>query len=557
MIDIKRLLPQKCLSPVRTVSPDGAVHYVSCRHCLNCLTSSAKSWAKRLDDEARDSVCALFGTLTYRNFHLPVYRFRHIDGDYAIYSPFRISDGYSVQDTSVRLPDMALHISEAFDAPQPVGYPYSNCFGVVYKRDFQLFIGRLRKQVQKYVKRYNKTAIVPISEYQSRFRYYIASEYGPSTFRPHAHYELFFRDSRVCQFVLSKIHSCWSFGAPDDCPVEYVRGSANQYIGEYITGAIGLPACLKKQFSRIFRLHSNSPSIGYSRFTYEYLDKVLQDDLSRINTDSELGYRQTALEYPQRNADSLECRSVSVPIDVIHRLFPKCRDFSNKSSSAKLHLYSFLYNIEERTGMSYKEYFKKNHFRLYDYRVSNPDFAKYPYIDLFVKISASKLSVPALFSVSDVYAMVSCLKWCRQFNRTPVEYLAKLDYVHTQYEIHKLRNFYLYQENVQDEPSTFCYPETMSLLPPSLDSLTDEKVFDLWYLFDSLDMELSDFYTKILPDSNCNRTRYVLNSDFYRLTSFHFSSVFQSYCSDVLEHHQRSLCKKTHNDKNLKIFNHG
>lgn len=100
---------------------------VPCGQCIGCRLDRSRQWANRCMLELRDHKESVFATLTYDDDHVPLST--TVDG----------------------APVMTLR-----------------------KRDFQLFLKRLRKSIEP-----------------KKIRYYACSEYGPQTYRPHYHAILF------------------------------------------------------------------------------------------------------------------------------------------------------------------------------------------------------------------------------------------------------------------------------------------------------------------------------------------------------------------------------
>lgn len=117
----------------------------------------------------------------------------------------------------------------------------------VCKRDVQLFFKRLRKKLG------NKS-----------FRYFLTSEYGDHTKRPHYHALLFFAIPRDAS-IYDKITECWGKGFCD--------------FGEVETGSITYCTkyCLKKtapppEGDKCFRLFSMRPGLGAAYLTNEMIN---------------------------------------------------------------------------------------------------------------------------------------------------------------------------------------------------------------------------------------------------------------------------------------------
>lgn len=129
-------------------------HYVPCGKCVACLNARRVAWTYRLVQEQNTSDRSYFLGLTYDDEHIPIKRFRNV-----FYTGF--------------------------------------C-----KRHCQLFLKRFR---QKLV-RFNKDI---------RCSYFLVSEYGSSTFRPHYHCILFLRGvtGDMENYIYKFIEDSWSFSS--------------------------------------------------------------------------------------------------------------------------------------------------------------------------------------------------------------------------------------------------------------------------------------------------------------------------------------------------------
>lgn len=182
---------------------------VPCGHCEACIYNSAQEWRIRLQEEFYDSSSAVFFTLTYNDDTLPFSRGTDFNGD-------------------------------------PVVLP------CVSKRDIQMWLYRLRSM---YREKYGFSGL----------RYYIVSEYGPTTFRPHYHGILFnvpdydgISDVQLAN-VSEEIYQSWSNGF---VKVDKVIPERIGYVTKYLTCTTDLP----KGYVPPFRLMSRRPGIGSSYF---------------------------------------------------------------------------------------------------------------------------------------------------------------------------------------------------------------------------------------------------------------------------------------------------
>lgn len=135
-----------CVTPIniKKVSSDGSVHYVSvpCGKCSECLQKYQNSWSIRLQAESKYWTYCYFLTLTYNQDTVPM----------------------SVEKTSG---EVSL---------------------TVHKKDVQDWLKRFRTA---YFRKYGENIDM---------KYFITSEYGPRTQRPHYHC-LFFCDRSVIDML--------------------------------------------------------------------------------------------------------------------------------------------------------------------------------------------------------------------------------------------------------------------------------------------------------------------------------------------------------------------
>lgn len=166
-----------CLTPITVEYPKGSKHYIGvpCGKCVNCLKTRANDWVFRLKQEWKVSKNAFFITLTYADECLPR--------------------------------------SKLNGLPQ------------VCKTDVQKFFKRLRK---------NEAEKIEKSGY--KIRYYLVSEYGGNTHRPHYHALLF--NLPCCQGdkgnveAVEMIYKAWKYGA---VKVQDVTPNRIAYCAHYST----------------------------------------------------------------------------------------------------------------------------------------------------------------------------------------------------------------------------------------------------------------------------------------------------------------------------------
>lgn len=190
---------------------------VPCGKCLACLQRKQKDWAFRIMQEVRSSDSAWFVTLTYDDAFLPM--------------------------------SVAGENGESFSFP------------IVSKRDVQLWLKRLRKSIEP-----------------CKIRYFIASEYGPKTFRPHYHAIIFglpFKNNVVYESIVQT----WKNGFVQVAPVTLGRA---YYVAKYSCSFSLLPAYLQRREYRPFFLSSRRGGIGIGFLTESVVESLRQSPQSYV-----------------------------------------------------------------------------------------------------------------------------------------------------------------------------------------------------------------------------------------------------------------------------------
>lgn len=196
----------ECLTPIHlSDSETGHETIVPCGKCNACLVRSRMEWAFRLRQEQQDSDASYFVTLTYDNEDLKI-------------------------STSVESSTGAL----VYD-------------GAVDKRDVQLFMKRLRKG---------------LSKENIKLRYYLVSEYGPATLRPHYHFIAFLHPYISKDEFDFYVRLSWP---SPNIEVSVLAEERILYVTEYCIIRDSIPSRLEPNF----RLMSRNPGIGAG-----YIDRM-------------------------------------------------------------------------------------------------------------------------------------------------------------------------------------------------------------------------------------------------------------------------------------------
>lgn len=325
------LLPlDRCLSPVKVYNAaTSSYDYFSCGRCKACLKRKNSVWRNRISTHlSTGKYYALFITLTYDNEHLPLCELDSYNNIIDItYTKFRKRNGLSYRSSCYssfesKFPQEFLtppwsstaevpHFVLRRPSKETFIYDTSNTFAVCLKKDVQDFVKRLRINLSRADELVGK---------DTSFTYFICSEYGPSTYRPHYHGILFFNDPTVSEYANSGcVFESWSkqslpedkFGNRISQPVTYHQGAAN-YIAKYVTCDVPLPIFLNNPLFRPFHLQSHSVPIGSEAF-------CISDVPTLIESNSILHH----IEYTDKNTSELVAIDVPFPTSSWSRVFPK------------------------------------------------------------------------------------------------------------------------------------------------------------------------------------------------------------------------------------------
>lgn len=317
--------------------------FVNCGECPACINQQANKQAMRVKDEILSHRYSYFFTLTYNNEFLP--RFECISDKNGI-PQFRPVGRCEFEFDSCPLnyvdpKDGFLRFDCDVEIPRIIGDAPSLQFGVCCKRDVQNFLKRLRKLIDNDID-INKNGK------EKSIRYYVASEYGPTTLRPHYHGILFFDNEALATKIADYIVSAWSYR-------ERIVGARNRfktrpfadisrtrayikkcdpntafYVARYVSGNLDLPAVLRERASVPFHLSSKAPVIGcYKADRKEVLDNVAD------------GTYRVGREIFNQKLGEFEHFDIPLNADVCHSLFRKCKGYCDLSFDEKFQLYSF------------------------------------------------------------------------------------------------------------------------------------------------------------------------------------------------------------------------
>lgn len=288
----------------------GKILRVACGVCPACLQQKANARTMRIRNNSCDNEINLFGTLTYSNDFLP-YILKSDVGitcDVPIYrnATVRYYRDKEIVKRGTVIIDSAFLDSGMLDAsscPAPKGFSNGDAVSIIYYKDFQNFVKRLRINLQRYY------------DYTKPFKIFQCAEYGPATKRAHMHFLLQCPKSDE-QILRTAIIKSWSFcdKSRTEKFLEIARDAAS-YVSSYVNSHLSSTSFYK---NRAFRQkHSHSKDYGVRRKCFslpEVLEKVRNGNLR---------YNITTYQ------DGIPCVSaVPVPKYVINRFFPKFKGYS-------------------------------------------------------------------------------------------------------------------------------------------------------------------------------------------------------------------------------------
>ena len=271
---------QKCSHPIRIEDKTkGGYLYVPCGHCEPCLKSYRSKWMERLDCEAKSSSCTLFFTLTYDNDNIPKLTFDK--GANALFSDRSPEHDIYLDDYTAEaaVNNYNLHPNTF---PKLQNYASENItIGYCCKKDLQNFFKRLRRRLD-----YDTSNLITDVPKENRsFRYFVTSEYGPGTFRPHYHGLLFFDNLSVSRAVEEHyIYESWKLCDSQNLDCSQVFGPASAYVAKYVRGFSELPDILKiATKTAVFYLCSRRPAIGVPFFDYSSMVSKVQCNTAKYD----------------------------------------------------------------------------------------------------------------------------------------------------------------------------------------------------------------------------------------------------------------------------------
>ncbi len=324
--------------------------HLSCGKCPACRRSRQLQWQSRLDHHQRTSAATLFITLTYSNEHLPLVTYDNDSYDIFMvtHSTFDTHGNivYKIitSDYEKKYPlfKSMLCGEKCYDIfiPHWVQSRHSNGvtidnghnFAICLRKDVQDFIKRLRTKLFRYG--------FP-SDVDYSFDYFICSEYGPKTFRPHYHGLLFFRDRNVASLCHSHfINDAWAksnLGPTElekQCQFVESGTSCSSYVSKYVVCDSDLPPILRSKPFAPFHISSKSNPIG--------CNAIPLADISTKVRETDLLYDSV---YRDKDTNEYIVQRIHYPSSLWQRYFPQFLFARTISPSTLYKLYSRIFEL--------------------------------------------------------------------------------------------------------------------------------------------------------------------------------------------------------------------
>ena len=507
--------PVSCFSPNLVYNPYlGDYVLVPCRVCAACRSSYARDLQNRIEDECRAHKYNFFVTLTYDNEHMPMY-YAYPSESGVYFRAFR-GNKPLLDAQGLELPELDFDLEDSWYA-EPHHNPYSTGFGFCYKPDIQKFIKRLRI---KLVRTYGNV-------FSSKIRYFVASEYGPVTYRPHYHGVFFCDDDRIARDLPRLIYEAWSMCSPERCDVQLVSGAAPQYVAKYVNGFARLPKVLSTQFTRPFHLASKNPALG----TFKIDEKEIFDCFVNNN-----------FERPSVDAKTGELSYALFPHKVLSRYFRKYSGYGEGNIDYELRLYQKYATGNYRKIYDSEEHrYVESHLRGNAYLLEEGSFkyVDYQWFKCVQRLLRGSFSFPKRNEFGYAVGMYKNVTF------TLIDILHNMRNMYNNYSLYLLNSYYRSQEVLSSVYTTpydrlSFYPYVWKLMP----SVCNKYQYNCKPFYQG--KTLSYYFRQLHIDYDSVYNDGFLRSDFYdKMSTVSFVKANQD---KLLTQIQNSDYKKKFND---------
>lgn len=407
--------------------------WTRCNQCPSCRNARAAKWMSRIERERTFHRYSFFVTLTYDNNHLPV-----LTNDGIVSCDYDSTSKLCASKDDLQISYVALKKDYCDDDKERalldgflswIGLPYAS------SNDLQLFHKRLNKKIHdKYTKKYQN------------FRYFVCSEYGSTTLRPHFHGIYFVDDSEVAEHFSELVSDSWRQGRLD---CQYVEKSAGAYVAQYVNKSEGLPKFYLTGEIRQRFYFSRFPTIG----TLPQSDEEVQKSFSLLSLQR--------VDSPRANSNKVVlCQNDSA---FENRLYPKCFQYKSLTDTCRIKLYTVICRFPALGVGEFCELVRR-----YFVRCESINFRESS--DYFVIMSEMLGDVSCL--TSEVYTWLRRVYYtskrfmenCKRFGLSVFDYYQRIKDYWNKKELFVLGQFYKWQsdyafERKESDSLVLMYPE--------------------------------------------------------------------------------------------------
>lgn len=329
---------------------------VPCGKCDSCRITRANSLSIRVANECKNHPYNLFATLTYDTPNVPVVdkscqRIYTLNGRLDV--PFsELSEKQQISMNEFRSKWSEIH--------RPLtNYPKKDCFGILYKKDIQDFIKRLRSAIDYEIEKSNRAILLPYKI----FSFFAAAEYGTEYKRPHFHVVLHFDNWEVAEFARVHIPKIWPWcdwlqmrklelaDGKERLPSYIKSAAAANYVSSYLAVSNSVANVVEKSNFKPFVTFSKRPLYGCTKIDKEILHEFINGKTDAPVNKEVLRSGKNGLStavhvfsanflrslFPRfagidelSDSDMLRLCVNDSPIKQRHNLYTKCRSFCLK-----------------------------------------------------------------------------------------------------------------------------------------------------------------------------------------------------------------------------------
>lgn len=490
-----------CLDPVRVFNKYSQEYvWTNCGKCSECLKRRSLEWTERLTQERYCWRYCVFFTLTYNQDNLPILN---------VVNHEKFAYDLTHKHYHPEFGDVVIDLEQYFfgldgrEINKNRDWIKRNQCKIAYLSvgDAQRFIKRFRINLDRIVKRKIKTDIqngikTPLSDADSKVRYYLCGEYGETTLRPHYHGLFFFNSEFTASCIEQVISKSWTFGNTD---TSFVADSNASYVAGYVNCTYNLPKILLHKRIRPFALFSKRPFIG----SLCHSSQEVKEIFFRASPDVVIfDHKQSVF------------KNVSLWRSYQRQLYPKISRFGNLSHIDRVNIYRAYERFEKVT--------EKPNFRLFQQYVFgqlNNVYTPSLYVDYSKElldlnsIDSSIYKLGNLPILSWYYTSMRVCGQSRSFGVPVRLYVSIIERFYANCDKSKLKNQYEYEEYLStknDLGSAFAldreFVRTITNL--ELEDLDSNEI----EILKSFGIDVQRFYSDDIIDRNTYRASFLPDS---------------------------------------------